>query len=196
MRLHRDILDFLHREGKADRGCGFDFPQMRQRDVIMSGAIADAVAGAVERRQRHQHEVGNELGGGRRRLQNAKRSEYQPVAGRPGTKHQRLAARGDRRQRQLRAKGRERSHQRRRIDLAADRRVAGDDSAGFDLDGAARVWQWLRPRQRAAPRSTHRAARARRCGDRLLMGWMTCGFVTQIVMPGLVPGIQSLSLAR
>jgi len=30
----------------------------------MSGTIADAVALAVERRQRHQHDIGNEFGGG------------------------------------------------------------------------------------------------------------------------------------
>ena len=76
---------------------------MLQRVVVMPGAIADAVALPVERRQRHQHDIGNHLGRGRRRLGNAERPEHQPVVGRPGAKDQRLAARQHHRQRQFRA---------------------------------------------------------------------------------------------
>ena len=58
---------------------------------------------AVERRQRHQHDIGNEFGGRRRRLEDAERPQHQPVVGRPGAKRQRFSARHYRRQRQLRA---------------------------------------------------------------------------------------------
>ena len=60
-------------------GDGFRFAQMRERVVVMAGAIADAVTEAVECRQRHQHDVGNEFGRGRRRLGDAERPQHQPV---------------------------------------------------------------------------------------------------------------------
>ena len=139
----------------------FDLAQMRQRVVVMSGAIADAVAAAVERRQRHQHDVGNDFGGGRRRLENAERPEHQPVVGRPGAKRQRLAARHHRRQRQPRALRGELAHQRRRIDLAADRRVAGDDRAAARSRTAARARRSPAPRPaRCSSLNASRAASA------------------------------------
>ena len=55
-------------------------PQQRQGTVVMSGAVADPVAQPVERRQRHQHDVGNELGRLRQRFENTERAARQPVA--------------------------------------------------------------------------------------------------------------------
>ncbi len=100
---------------------------MRARvQVVVAGAVADAVAGAVERRQRHQHDVGNRRSGsGRRRLEDAERPAAS--AGRSGD-HARNASDLPRavhhRQRQPRALLGELAHQRHRIDLAADRRIA------------------------------------------------------------------------
>ena len=110
----------------------------------MSRAIADAVALAVERRQRHQHDIGNEFCGRRRRLEDAERPQHQPVVGRPGAKRQRFSARQHRRQRQLRALLGELAHQGRRIDLAADRRIARHDHAGLDRKRHAALGHRLR----------------------------------------------------
>ena len=129
MRQGRDGFDFLHRKSKPDACNGLDFAQMRERVVIIPGAIADAMAQAVERGQRHQHDVGNDFRRRRRRLGDTERPEQQPVIWGPRTKDQRLAARGDRRQRKLCAAGGEFSHQRQWIDLAADRRIAGNHRA-------------------------------------------------------------------
>src|SRR6476620_8762827 len=49
------------------------FAQVRQGAVVMSGTVADAVAGLVERRQRHQHDIGDDFGRGRRRFENSER---------------------------------------------------------------------------------------------------------------------------
>ena len=68
----------------------------------MPGAVADAVAGAVERRQRHQHDVGNispALGDGSR-MPSGPRTAGRPE---PGAKCSGCIARHDHRQRQLRA---------------------------------------------------------------------------------------------
>src|SRR6266404_6452918 len=100
----------------------------------MSGAIADSVAETVERRQRNQQDVGNEFGGIGRRLENAEPAAPQSVAGSPAAKFQRLIARHDRRQRQPHARRGELSQQGSWVDLAADRRVPGDDRAGHDFN--------------------------------------------------------------
>ena len=81
-----------------------------------------------------------------RRLGNAEHAQHQPVADRQSAEHQRLAARVDGRQREPRALPGELFHQRRRIDLVADRRIAGDDHAGGDLDRQSAFGQRLRRR--------------------------------------------------
>ena len=64
------------------------------------------------------------------------------------------------RQRQPRALVRKRAHQRKRIELAADRRIARDNRARRIATGSAR-WRWLSRHRRVPRRSTYRAARAR-----------------------------------
>jgi hypothetical protein len=78
----------------------------------------------VEGGERHQHDVGQDLGRGRRWLRDTEHAERKPVSRRPGAKDERLAARGHRRQRELRALEGELLHQRCRIDLVADGRIA------------------------------------------------------------------------
>ena len=140
-----------------------DFPlvaQMRQRAVVVTGAIADAVARAVERRQRHQQDVGSNFERGRRRLENAERAAQQLVVGGPGAKLQRLVARRYHRQRQPRALRGELSHQGKRIDLAADRRIAGDHGAGRDIDRQSAPGDELRKGSAAFVIEASRAASA------------------------------------
>src|SRR5882757_7998637 len=110
---------------------------MRERVVVVPGAIADAVTQTVERRQGHQHDVGDDLGGGWRRLRDAERSEHQSVGRRPGAKAERLAARIDCRQRQPRALRGKGLHQWYRIDFATDWRVTRDDDAAGNFEWKA-----------------------------------------------------------
>ena len=86
----------------------------------------------------------------------------QPVAGRPCAKFQRLIAGYDRRQRQLRALRGEFSHQGNGIDLAADRRVAGDDCAWRDFKRQSAPRDG--PRRGSAVLAAQRVARRERCG--------------------------------
>ena len=84
---------------------GFARAQLRDREIVIAGAIADAVAGAVEGEKRHQKNIGLDL----RRLglrladaPDAGRSSGSPK--RQAAHDQRLAAAGDHRQRQPRAR--------------------------------------------------------------------------------------------
>ena len=157
MRQRRNRIDFLRGEGKRrSPRIGFILPQMRKGVVVMPGAVADAVTEAVERRQGHQHDVGNNFGRRWRGLEDAERPEHQPVARRPGAKAQRLAARGNRRQRQPRTACCKLSHQWHGIDLAADRRIAGEDAPSRDRKRQAALGK--RFRRRRALRRTQRIA--------------------------------------
>ncbi len=143
----------------------------------MSRAIADAVALAVERRQRHQHDIGNRV---RRRPATARGCRAAPSsAGRRATRRETpaifratspLAAPASRPARRACAS---RARDRSRCGSASSRTRpcrAGSRTARRALPSLA-----LRPR--AVRRSTHRVSPARRCGGRLSTGLPSCGIL-------------------
>ena len=95
--------------------------QPRDGHVVIAGAIADAMAGAVEGEKRHQQNVGLDLGRLGRRLADAPLAALERLAEFPGAHDERLAAAGDDRQREPRPLPGELLHQRQRIDLALER---------------------------------------------------------------------------
>ncbi|CCD99080.1 hypothetical protein BRAS3809_2440002 [Bradyrhizobium sp. STM 3809] len=133
----RDLRGFLDGEAEAYADDVMRFAQVREGVVVVAAAIADAVAAAVEGRERHQHDVRHQFGRHRRRLGNPERTEHQPVTGRIGAERQRMAARQHHRQRQTRALPGQFAHQRHRIELVADRRIARDHQARLQRERQA-----------------------------------------------------------
>ena len=110
---------------------GFIDAQPVDGHVVVAGAIADAVAAAVEGGSGTIRMSGATSGAssfGSRMPQ----TPVQRLAERVGPHDQRLAAAGHHRQRKLRAGVRKLAHQRQRIDLGLERREARHDRAGLD----------------------------------------------------------------
>src|ERR1700730_12369961 len=63
--------DLLRGEGEPDRGHGFCRAQTVKRHIVITGPIADAVPGAIERGERHDQHVGEDFGCVRQRLPGA-----------------------------------------------------------------------------------------------------------------------------
>ena len=82
---------------------GFIARSRVDRHVVIAGAIADAVAGAVEGGERHDQDVGIDFRRVGSRLADSPHAGLERVAEFPCPHDQRLAAPGDDRQRQLRA---------------------------------------------------------------------------------------------
>ena len=100
----------------------------------MAGAIADAVAGAIERRQRHQHDIGDDFGrggdgSGMPSGPSTSRSPGDQARNASDLPRAMIAGSAS-----LAPVPGELPHQRHGIDLAADRRIAGDDRARRDLE--------------------------------------------------------------
>src|SRR5947209_3066938 len=57
VRLRRNGCDFLHGEGETD-GEGALGGERRERRVVIAGAIAESVAGAIECGKRHEDKIG------------------------------------------------------------------------------------------------------------------------------------------
>ena len=56
------VVDLLRRKGDADGDDRLHRAQRRERHVVIAGAVADAVAAAVEGQQRHDQDIGIDLG--------------------------------------------------------------------------------------------------------------------------------------
>src|SRR5439155_15666369 len=125
-------------------------------------AVADAVAAAVEGQQRHEQNVGRDLGRLGLRLADAPDAGGERLAEFPGAHDQRLALAGDGRERELYANVGKLAHEWDRIDLTLHRREARDDRPRLDRyrkdargdelrrPRALRWWQRVAPRQRFA----------------------------------------------
>ena len=92
-------------EGEPDTGHGVRFAQVRKSVVVVAGTIADTVAVAIEREQRHDQDVGLNLGCLGAGLADAPHASDQRLAWAPGPHDQRLALSGDHRQRELGSPG-------------------------------------------------------------------------------------------
>ncbi len=103
---------FLGGEGEADGGNLFLGAQRGDGHVVIAGAVADAVAGAVEGGERHQQDVGRDFGGFGLGLADAPLPARELVAETIGAHDERLAAPGNRRQRELGAGIGQLAHQR------------------------------------------------------------------------------------
>ena len=125
-------LDFLRRKCDPDCDNRLHRAEFRDRHVVVAGAVADAMAAAVEGEQRDEQDVGCDFRSVGLRLADAPLAGRELIAEREGAHDKRLAAPGDRRQRELRAGRRKPAHQRQRIDLGLQRHEAGDDRAGLD----------------------------------------------------------------
>ena len=159
--------NFLRGKGDADGDHLLHRAQGVDGHVVIAGAVADAVAGAVEGGERHDQDVGIDFAALRHRLADAPLPGLERVAEFPCAHDQRLAARRDHRQRELRAGVGKLAHQRQRIDLGLHRREAGDDRAGRDRTGKARAAIVSRRRPGAPAAAARRAcasAAARSCG--------------------------------
>src|SRR5262249_61537411 len=76
--------------------CGADrlhCAQRRPGEIVVAGAVADAVAAAVESRQRHDEEIGMNLASVALRLADSPLAALQLLAEHPGAKRKRSAAR-------------------------------------------------------------------------------------------------------
>src|SRR5499426_4420381 len=122
MRQRRNFCRFLQRKGEADRRDRLAGAQGVKRAVVVTGAVADPVAAPVERRQRHDQQVGIELGRVGLGLAYAPLAAVKLLAERKGAEAQGLAALDNRWQRQSRAGGGEPAQQRHRVYFAADGR--------------------------------------------------------------------------
>ena len=129
VRLVGNRLDLADAIGDADRDDRLQRPQARERQVVMAGAIADAMAAPVERGERHEQQVGIESGRLGRRLGNAHLPGDGRLAGPPAAEHERLAAGAGDRQRGRNARARERGEQRQRVGFVAHGMEGGDAAA-------------------------------------------------------------------
>ena len=172
-------------------------PQMRQRAVVMAGAVADAMAARGRTRPAAPARCRERLRRRRRRLAGCRAARAS--ARRSGARRGTSAACHARRSPASPAPrpARPASHQRRGIDFAADRRVAGDDRAGRDRDRqAASAMAWP-PRARLLSLHASRFASAR-CAARLLTaaGMRTCSVVSAVTLRNAVIRIPEHSDVR
>jgi hypothetical protein len=122
--------DFLLSEGDTDGDRWLARAQCRNRHVVVAGAVADAVAAAVEGEQRYDQNVGKDLRGVGFRLADPPDTGGKRLPDRIDTHDQRLAPARHHRQRQRSAGIGKLLHQRKGADLALERHEARDDRAG------------------------------------------------------------------
>ena len=73
-------VDQLHRPADPDQQRAAPL-EVAKHPVVMALALAEPRAGAVNRHQRHQHQVGKHLGRGQRRLERGERTGLDRIAG-------------------------------------------------------------------------------------------------------------------
>ena len=160
--------NFLRREGDADGGDRLARAQPRDGHVVIAGAIADAMAGAVEGQKRHQQNVGIDLR--RLGLRLADAPYARDRAARP-ERHARMTSGLPRPATAGSASCAPASasllQQRQRIDLALERHEAGDDrcparSASGNFRAAIASAAALRASAGSASRRAMRLAAKRR----------------------------------
>ena len=97
VRFGGNAFDFLGGEGQPNGNWALR-RKRGQRGIVIPGAIADAMPGAIECGERYQKEVWLRLSGIGRRLLQAKRAVDECVAGAPEVEGEGLAASGEARQ--------------------------------------------------------------------------------------------------
>jgi hypothetical protein len=120
----------LRRVGDAYGDYGLEGTQPADGHIVVARAVADAVAAAVERRQRNNENVGIDLGRIVLRFADTPDAFVERLTERIRPHDQRLAAASHHRQREFRAGCREFAHQRQRIDLGLERGEARHNRAG------------------------------------------------------------------
>ena len=182
----------------ADRGDGLHRAQARDRHVVIAGAITEPIAGAVERKDRHDQNIGEYFRRFGLRLADAPDAGAERLTERPGAHDQRRATALNHGERQLGAGIGGTTHERERTDFELERRIAGDDGArrnrnrqsarGDRLRGRA----LLHHRQRFAARAALLAQLGFAFGNRIGSGHCVARRVGIVEGAGARPGALSL----